>query len=562
MGRPSSAAALILGLLQIALTTALGQAPTVTVNPATQVTSTGATITGSVNPNGSAAACQVFYGTTPAYGTSTPGTLLAAQAAPLPITVQLTGLAPNTTYHYQLRATNSAGPGYSADMTLTTLSGPTVVTGMATGITGTDANLQGTVDIPEGLPTTYYFRWGTTTAYGNTTPPGSLSIMGLSGVSSALSGLGPGMTYHYQLIATNTAGSASGGDQWFTTPSIISIDGHEFTFATTNGAVTIVAYSGPGGDVTIPSTITGLPVTAIGFAVFQSPFPSLTSVTLPSGLTSIGDYAFEYCSLTNVMIPNSVTNIGNFAFSHCWILETLHLSSSLTSIGNYAFWYCGGLTSLAIPDSVTNIGDAAFFFCGNLANLHLGNGLTIIRPSVFFGCSSLTKVTIPDGITNIADGLNVGRALGAFNSCNNLTNVIVGKGLAYLGVAAFGECPNLKSIFFSGNAPIPGENRVFDGSGSVIVYYLAGTTGWEATYSGRPTVLWNPQPQTGSVQQGRFGFNITGTANIPVVIEASTNPFAGSWIPLQSCTLTNGSIHFADPQMATQPGYFYRIRTP
>jgi hypothetical protein len=238
------------------------------------------------------------------------------------------------------------------------------------------------------------------------------------------------------------------------------------------------------------------------------------------------------------------------------------LPDGLTAIGNNVFYQCAGLTNVTIPDSVTSIGDAAFIFCGNLANLHLGNGLTSIGRAAFTFCSSLTKVTIPDGVTNIADGLSVGRALGAFDSCINLTNVIVGKGLAYLGVAAFGECSNLKSVFFSGNAPTPSQYGVFDGSTSVIVYYLPGTTGWEATYAGRPTALWNPQSQAGGVQEGRFGFNIVGTADIPIVIEASANPFGDTWVPLQSCTLTNSSIFFTDPQWADQPSCFYRIRSP
>jgi hypothetical protein len=100
----------------------------------------------------------------------------------------------------------------------------------------------------------------------------------------------------------------------------------------------------------------------------------------------------------------------------------------------------------------------------------------------------------------------------------------------------------------------------------VTVYYLPGTTGWEPTFSQRPTRLWNPQVQTSDasfgVQQGRFGFNISGTIGIPLVIEACSNLGDPVWFPLQTCTLTNGSIFFTDPQWADQPSCFYRIRSP
>jgi hypothetical protein len=79
-------------------------------------------------------------------------------------------------------------------------------------------------------------------------------------------------------------------------------------------------------------------------------------------------------------------------------------------------------------------------------------------------------------------------------------------------------------------------------------------------------VLWNPQAQTNDpsfgVRQGQFGFNITGTPDIPLVVEATTNLAAQSWVPLQSCTLTNGLIYFGDSQWTNYSGRLYRIRSP
>jgi hypothetical protein len=84
----------------------------------------------------------------------------------------------------------------------------------------------------------------------------------------------------------------------------------QFTYTTTNGSITIMGYTGPGGAVTIPSTLNGLPVSSSGDYAFWG--QALTSVTIPNSVTFIGDWAFGLClSLTNVTIPNSLTSIGH-----------------------------------------------------------------------------------------------------------------------------------------------------------------------------------------------------------------------------------------------------------
>ena len=94
---------------------------------------------------------------------------------------------------------------------------------------------------------------------------------------------------------------------------------------------------------------------------------SLTSVTIPNSVTSIGDYAFDGCSgLTSVTIPNSVTAIGNSAFDGCSGLTSVTIPNSVTSIGESAFCGCSGLTSVTIPNSVTSIGKSAFYGCSGL----------------------------------------------------------------------------------------------------------------------------------------------------------------------------------------------------
>ena len=134
---------------------------------------------------------------------------------------------------------------------------------------------------------------------------------------------------------------------------------------------------------------------------------------------------------------------------------------------------------------------------------------------------------------------------------------------------AFGYCTNLTGVYFKGNAPGisgPGFFDVFTGALKATVYFLPGTTGWGATFAYRPARLWNPLIQTSGpgfgIAPGGFGFNITGTPNIPIVVEASTALANAAWIPLQSLNLTNGTFHFSDSHWTNYPARSYRIRSP
>jgi hypothetical protein len=115
-----------------------------------------------------------------------------------------------------------------------------------------------------------------------------------------------------------------------------------------NGTCAITGYSGSGGAVTIPSSISGLTVTSIGSGAFEYG-SGLTSVTIPGSVTSIGSVAFYYCTgLTSITIPNSVTSIGRQAFEYCWSqsLTTITIGSGVTSLGEYAFSGCTYLTKV------------------------------------------------------------------------------------------------------------------------------------------------------------------------------------------------------------------------
>ena len=130
------------------------------------------------------------------------------------------------------------------------------------------------------------------------------------------------------------------------------------------------------------------------------------SYSIRSGTRMITPSAFSYCySLTSVTIPDSVTSIGDRAFSYCSSLSSVTIPDSVTSIGNEAFYSCSNLTSVTIPDSVASIGSLAFFGCTNLTSVTIGNGVASIGDMAFYSCSSLKSVTFKDTENWKADSL-------------------------------------------------------------------------------------------------------------------------------------------------------------
>jgi hypothetical protein len=163
----------------------------------------------------------------------------------------------------------------------------------------------------------------------------------------------------------------------------------------------------------------------------------------------------------------------------------------------------------------------------------------------------------------INGGFSGGRA---FDNCTNLTNVTIGAGVTNLAYWMFAYCNNLTNVFFQGNAPVAsgdpedGTNVFYSPQ---ICYYSPGTTGWSNTYQEVPAVLWSPLIQTGNsnfgVQNNQFGFDITGTAAIPIVVQACTNLANPVWLPVVTNTLTNGTFYFSDANWTNYHNRFYRL---
>jgi outer membrane protein assembly factor BamB len=181
----------------------------------------------------------------------------------------------------------------------------------------------------------------------------------------------------------------------------------DFQYSIGGGKATIDLYLGAGGDVVIPSTIEGMPVTAIGDGAFDS--TAITSVTIPNSVTKIGDWAFNGCTaLTSVSMPSTVTRIGTSVFFSCTALTSITIQDGVTQIGEWAFAYCSALTSITIPDSVISIGNLAFQDCTALTTVTAGKGVSLIGDGAFSGCTALTSMTFmgnaPTVVSSWANG--------------------------------------------------------------------------------------------------------------------------------------------------------------
>jgi hypothetical protein len=284
---------------------------------------------------------------------------------------------------------------------------------------------------------------------------------------------------------------------------------------------TITNYTGPGGAVVIPAFIDGFLVTGIGGEAFNYQ-ATLTSVTIPAGLTNIGAGAFQGCTsltaiivetnnpayssangvlfnqsgsaliqyavgldggytipntvtsigedafagcdgLISVTVPGSVSEIGTAAFADCNYLTNATISEGVASIGDAVFYGCVNLPSIALPGTVTNIGEYAFQNCDLLTNITMANGLTNIGEYAFYGCYGLDNITIPDSVTAIGQD--------AFAYCTAMSTVTIPAGVTTIGDYAYAWCSSLTNATLSAGVTSIGYAMFAESTNLAGVYF-------------------------------------------------------------------------------------------
>lgn len=140
------------------------------------------------------------------------------------------------------------------------------------------------------------------------------------------------------------------------------------------------------------------------------------AVVIPDGIVGIGDSAFQGTTITSVSIPSSVTSIGNYAFASCYALVNVSIPDTVTSVGVAAFSGCSSLGSVEWRSSAS-VPDNAFSDCAGLTSVSLSNGISSIGSEAFKNCISLSSIAIPSATNSIASN--------AFDGCTNMTAINV-----------------------------------------------------------------------------------------------------------------------------------------
>lgn len=247
-----------------------------------------------------------------------------------------------------------------------------------------------------------------------------------------------------------------------------------------DGTAEITGYYGDSDDLIIPAELDGRPVASIGAGAFANHI-SLSSVILPDGLVSIGDFAFSEAGLNSIILPDTLVSIGDCAFDYCSGLTSVTLPDSLVSIGRNPF-NGSALTdvivspehpvlevidgmlidksekkllcvfgdqyadSCTVPQGILIIGDYAVSGRTTLTRVTLPDSLVSISECAFLDCIALTSVTLPEGVVSIGSE--------AFSHCRALTSVTLPDSLVSVGILPFSGCRSLTDVSISPSHPV------------------------------------------------------------------------------------------------------------
>ena len=307
------------------------------------------------------------------------------------------------------------------------------------------------------------------------------------------------------------------------------------------------------------------PVTSIRYHAFYE-CKSLTEVTIPNSVTTIGNGAFDSCTglqkviwnarniqdpqifnqpfsgcdrltdfvfgeevehipdylcynltlLNTIVIPNSVTTIGERAFSECRGLQKVTIGNSVTTIGKFAFTSCTGLQKVTIGNSVTAIGYGAFDSCSGLTEITIPNAVTTIGVWAFSSCTGLTEVTIPNSVTTI-EGY-------AFTRCTGLKTVTIGNSVTTIEDGAFNGCTQMESVTIGEKVESIGESAFAKCNNLTAVISKAMTPPqiWATTFDDYAMTLYVPAGCKPKYAEAEYWNNFTDIRETGVTLHTVT----------------------------------------
>ncbi|MBR2876013.1 MAG: leucine-rich repeat protein [Clostridia bacterium] len=304
------------------------------------------------------------------------------------------------------------------------------------------------------------------------------------------------------------------------------------------------------GEIVIPSTYKGLPVTAIGTSAFLE-CNALTGVTIPNSITSIGEYAFVKCvSLVSLTIPGSVKSMAKGAFQFCESLEKVTISSGVSSISEYNFAGCISLKTITIPSSVKSIGEYAFADCKALKTVKLPLAVTDIGANAFSGCSALKSIVIPNSVKSIG--------LEAFDDCKALTSITIPGSVTSIGDKAFGYYYEHPEDRFNGQTQIQKNKNlgIYGVKGSKAEKYAKdnGFKFTELKSIATPTVK-----VANSVKGVNVTWNPTAHAEKYVVYQKAYNAKTKKWSSWKALKTTTAES-YVDTTVKLGESYNYTVK--
>ena len=274
-----------------------------------------------------------------------------------------------------------------------------------------------------------------------------------------------------------------------------------FSYRSTSNGVIVYQYDGEvPANFTIPSTINGKNVIGIEESFIHS--DNIKTLTLPSTLQSIGNFAFSSCtSLESVTIPASVTSIGNGVFAKCSSLKTLSVAS-------------GNSTYCSTGNAIYTTGKKVLVAAPNVSSISIPSTVTSIAPYAFYYNSNIKSITIPSSVTEIGEG--------AFGNCNNLESLIIeGNSLKKIDNFAFAYTYDLKSVELPSSISTVGN----------AAFYYAGTMKVAIPGSSAPTV---------TADDGTVGsITLSSSDNVTFYVKSGATGFGDNWKPNGATIVTS-----------------------